>query len=103
MELLDVASWRASHAARSVVARRTLTPHRSLVRQLYETWMDPSYAQYVIYPHALCFLELLQDPTFRTQSSQAQFKEAVHSAQFFEWAYARAHALKESETRDERE
>ena len=64
------------------------------LEHLHETFTAPEYAQYVIYPHALCFLELLQDAEFRSQISQTEFKEAVHAAQFYSWAYERANALK---------
>lgn len=51
------------------------------LKDLHVCWTKPAYAQYVVYPHALCFLELLQDPEFRSRISQTAFKEAVHAQQ----------------------
>jgi mediator of RNA polymerase II transcription subunit 31 len=63
---------------------------------LLDCWTDPAYAKFVVYPHALCFLELLQEPEFRKAICQTQFKEAVHQQQYYSWAYARANRLRET-------
>jgi hypothetical protein len=36
-------------------------------------WTRPEYAKYLMYPHSLVFLNLLQDETYRTRVSTVQY------------------------------
>ncbi len=66
------------------------------LKDLHSCWSQPPYAQYVIYPHALCFLGLLQDPQFRSRIGTTAFKEAVHAQQFYSWAFGLRRRLREA-------
>ena len=55
----------------------------SYLRYWYE---DPRYAKYILYPHSLYFLKLLQDPSFRRAMRNPRRVEEVHTAQFQFWA-----------------
>lgn len=66
------------------------------LKDLHSCWSQPAYAQYVIYPHALCFLELLQAPQFRSRIGTTAFKEAVHAQQFYSWAFSLRRRLREA-------
>jgi len=65
-------------------------------------WKRPEYAQFIIYPHSLHFLELLQFPEFRKAIANPHYKELVHTQQFFSWMHFRANrwAEKEEERND---
>lgn len=52
-------------------------------------WKRPEYAQFIIYPHSLHILEFLQLPEFRKAIANPQYKELVHTQQFFSWMYFR--------------
>lgn len=56
-------------------------------------WLRPEYAAYIIYPHALFFLELLQSEEFRTALASSQVKELIHTQQFYHWLYYRRNRL----------
>ena len=54
-------------------------------------WRRPEYAKFVVYPHALALLELLQTPEFREAVASPGYKELLHAQQFFAWQhYAKA-------------
>jgi hypothetical protein len=54
-------------------------------------WRRPEYARFIVYPHALALLELLQAPEFREAVASPGYKELLHSQQFFAWQhYAKA-------------
>ncbi|PSC69273.1 mediator of RNA polymerase II transcription subunit 31 [Micractinium conductrix] len=61
--------------------------------QYLQYWLQPAYARFVVYPHALYFLDLLQTPEFRAKIANPAYKETVHTQQFFYWQFARANRL----------
>ncbi|KAL4439912.1 hypothetical protein ABPG75_002913 [Micractinium tetrahymenae] len=58
-------------------------------------WRQPQYARFVVYPHALYFLDLLQTPEFRAKIANPAYKELVHTQQYFFWQHARANRMRE--------
>ncbi|RUP49674.1 SOH1 family protein [Jimgerdemannia flammicorona] len=52
-------------------------------------WKRPEYAKFIIYPHALHFLDLLQHPAFRDKLILKKETEAIHQTQYYHWAYYR--------------
>eukprot|EP00889_Picochlorum_renovo_P007352 jgi/Picre1/34382/NNA_001852.t1 len=58
-------------------------------------WKRPEYAKFIVYPHCLFFLELLQEADFRKAIANPQFKEVVHEQQYYtfiHWRKNRRHA-----------
>eukprot|EP00163_Fabomonas_tropica_P000041 TRINITY_DN10042_c0_g1_i6.p4 TRINITY_DN10042_c0_g1~~TRINITY_DN10042_c0_g1_i6.p4 ORF type:complete len:105 (+),score=26.34 TRINITY_DN10042_c0_g1_i6:233-547(+) len=47
------------------------------------------YAKYIIYPHCLTFLEMLQSPAFCRDLKDPNCVEMIHRQQFFHWQYHR--------------
>mmetsp|Transcript_1178 Transcript_1178/g.7658 ORF Transcript_1178/g.7658 Transcript_1178/m.7658 type:complete len:135 (-) Transcript_1178:5678-6082(-) len=58
-------------------------------------WKQPKYAKYIVYPHALFFLDALQDPEFRRAMVHSDFKEFVHKQQYFYWRFHQENVAKE--------
>ena len=52
-------------------------------------WTRPEYARFVQYPHALYFLEQLEDPAFRAAMRNPRACEHVFAAQYYHWQNAR--------------
>ncbi|EIE25955.1 SOH1-domain-containing protein [Coccomyxa subellipsoidea C-169] len=52
-------------------------------------WKQPQFAKYIIYPHSLHFLGLLQSPEFRTAVALAPVRELIENQQFFMWQHFR--------------
>nr|CCA21070.1 mediator of RNA polymerase II transcription subunit 31 putative [Albugo laibachii Nc14] len=50
-----------------------------------EYWKKPEYAQYIVYPHCLAFLDLIQTERFRQMIARDDFMTLVHSQQFYHW------------------
>ncbi|CAH1757555.1 1165_t:CDS:2 [Entrophospora sp. SA101] len=48
-------------------------------------WKQPEYAKYIIYPHALHFLDLLQNPQFRQDLKKQDIATEIHSKQYYHW------------------
>ncbi|MCO5591933.1 hypothetical protein L7F22_045926 [Adiantum nelumboides] len=59
-----------------------------------EYWRRPEYAKFIVYPHALFFLELLQNPHFRNAMAHPANKELAHRQQFYYWKHHRSNRLK---------
>ncbi|KAL6785997.1 hypothetical protein ACKKBG_A00990 [Auxenochlorella protothecoides x Auxenochlorella symbiontica] len=59
-------------------------------------WKEEPYVQYIIYPHALKMLDLLQSPEFRAAIVNPAYKEHVHSQQLFFWQHWRTNRLREA-------
>jgi len=57
-------------------------------------WLQPEYARLVRYPHALYFLELLQDARFREAARHPAAKDLAHTQQFFFWQHHRVNRFK---------
>ncbi|PRP77588.1 aldehyde oxidase and xanthine dehydrogenase [Planoprotostelium fungivorum] len=52
-------------------------------------WKQPQYAKFIIYPHCLYFLELLQEEAFRRELLNPAFSVYIHQQQFYHWMYYR--------------
>ena len=48
-------------------------------------WRRAEYAAFVVYPHALHFLELLQHESFRKAIKDPAVAEQIHCQQFYHW------------------
>ncbi|XP_031407355.1 mediator of RNA polymerase II transcription subunit 31 [Punica granatum] len=57
-------------------------------------WQRPEYMKFIMYPHCLFFLELLQNPNFRAAMAHPGNKELAHRQQFFFWKNYRNNRLK---------
>ncbi|KAL5225512.1 hypothetical protein ABZP36_012151 [Zizania latifolia] len=57
-------------------------------------WQRPEYIKYIMYPHCLFFLELLQNATFRNAMAHPASKEIAHREQYFFWKNYRNNRLK---------
>ncbi|XP_012090529.1 mediator of RNA polymerase II transcription subunit 31 [Jatropha curcas] len=57
-------------------------------------WQRPEYLKFIMYPHCLYFLELLQNANFRNAMAHPGNKELAHRQQFFFWKNYRNNRLK---------
>ena len=57
-------------------------------------WREPQYAKFLVYPHALYFLDLLQQEDFRKQLKDMGFAEMVHRQQFYHWMHYQQNRLR---------
>ncbi|KAL3686780.1 hypothetical protein R1sor_013089 [Riccia sorocarpa] len=57
-------------------------------------WQRPEYAKFIVYPHTLFFLELLQSAQFRSAMAHPANKEVAHRQQFYFWKHHRNNRLK---------
>ncbi|KAM7273060.1 hypothetical protein ACFE04_027724 [Oxalis oulophora] len=57
-------------------------------------WQRPEYIKFIMYPHCLYFLQLLQDANFRTAMAHPGNKELAHRQQFFFWKNFRSNRMK---------
>ncbi|KAJ4784545.1 Mediator of rna polymerase ii transcription subunit 31 [Rhynchospora pubera] len=57
-------------------------------------WQKPEYLKFIMYPHCLYFLELLQNPNFRNAMAHPGSKELAHRQQYFFWKNYRNNRLK---------
>ncbi|KAL9419863.1 hypothetical protein AB3S75_037596 [Citrus x aurantiifolia] len=57
-------------------------------------WQQPEYIKFIMYPHCLYFLELLQNANFRNAMAHPANKELAHRQQFFFWKNYRNNRLK---------
>ncbi|TBU31731.1 SOH1-domain-containing protein [Dichomitus squalens] len=48
-------------------------------------WKEKDYARFILYPHALHHLELLQHPEFRTEIGKDEWREYLNQKQFDHW------------------
>ncbi|CAB4387336.1 SOH1-domain-containing protein [Rhizophagus irregularis] len=48
-------------------------------------WKRPEYAKFIVYPHALHFLDLLQNPQFREHLKNYDVATEIHSKQYYHW------------------
>jgi len=68
-------------------------------------YKDPRYSKYILYPHCLYFLKLLQEREFRVAMRNPRRVEEVHVAQFNFWAYdltERVRKMREEEEQGEK-
>ncbi|KAJ3681792.1 hypothetical protein LUZ60_014365 [Juncus effusus] len=57
-------------------------------------WQKPEYVKFIMYPHCLYFLELLQNPNFRNAMAHPASKEVAHRQQYFYWKNYRNNRMK---------
>lgn len=57
-------------------------------------WQRPEYLKFIMYPHCLFFLELLQNANFRSAMAHPGNKELAHRQQFYFWKNYRNNRLK---------
>ncbi|KAG0461748.1 hypothetical protein HPP92_020224 [Vanilla planifolia] len=57
-------------------------------------WQRPEYIKFLMYPHCLFFLELLQNTNFRNAMAHPGSKELAHRQQYFFWKNYRNNRLK---------
>ncbi|XP_071691130.1 mediator of RNA polymerase II transcription subunit 31-like [Rutidosis leptorrhynchoides] len=57
-------------------------------------WQRPEYILFIMYPHCLYFLELLQNASFRSAMAHPANKELTHRQQFYFWKNYRNNRLK---------
>ncbi|XP_062092250.1 mediator of RNA polymerase II transcription subunit 31 isoform X1 [Humulus lupulus] len=57
-------------------------------------WQQPEYMKFIMYPHCLFFLELLQNANFRNAMAHPGSKELAHRQQFYFWKNYRNNRLK---------
>lgn len=56
-------------------------------------WKRPEYSRFIIYPHALYFLDQLQRADFRAAIADPGYKDRVHTQQLYFWQYWRSRQL----------
>ncbi|KAI9012526.1 SOH1-domain-containing protein [Phycomyces nitens] len=52
-------------------------------------WKQPEYAKFVVYPHALHFLDMLQHEQFREYISTSENTQELHRMQYYHWMFLR--------------
>ncbi|GAB4837462.1 Mediator of RNA polymerase II transcription subunit 31, variant 2 [Ancistrocladus abbreviatus] len=57
-------------------------------------WQRAEYMKFIMYPHCLFFLELLQNANFRSAMAHPANKELAHKQQFYYWKNYRNNRLK---------
>lgn len=57
-------------------------------------WQRPEYIKFIMFPHCLFFLELLQNANFRNAMAHPASKELAHRQQYFFWKNYRNNRLK---------
>ncbi|XP_042047768.1 mediator of RNA polymerase II transcription subunit 31-like [Salvia splendens] len=57
-------------------------------------WQRPEYLKFIMYPHCLFFLELLENANFRNAMAHPVNKELAHRQQFYFWKNYRNNRLK---------
>ncbi|KAJ2013174.1 suppressor of hpr1 [Coemansia sp. S610] len=50
-------------------------------------WQRPEYARFVVYPHALAFLDLLQHKSFREEIKRVDEATRIHELQYHHWRW----------------
>ncbi|CAN8066317.1 unnamed protein product [Agarophyton chilense] len=55
-----------------------------------EYWRKPQYARFIVFPQALYFLRLLQQPPFREALKRADYSLMLHQQQGFNWQFEKS-------------
>ncbi|KAL5787387.1 hypothetical protein ACOSP7_004336 [Xanthoceras sorbifolium] len=63
-------------------------------------WKQPEYVKFIMYPHCLYFLSLLQNANFRNAMAHPATKELAHRQQFHFWKNYKNNRLKHVMSRD---
>jgi mediator of RNA polymerase II transcription subunit 31 len=59
---------------------------KAFLRYLQQTWTRPDYSRYIVYPHAMYFLDLLiQNDAFCRELAQVPFRNFCHQQQYYAW------------------
>jgi mediator of RNA polymerase II transcription subunit 31 len=62
------------------------TKFKTFLKYLQQTWTRPDYSRYIVYPHALYFLDLLiQNDVFCRELAQVPFRNFCHQQQYYAW------------------
>ncbi|CAG8502021.1 6192_t:CDS:2 [Diversispora eburnea] len=48
-------------------------------------WQRPEYSKFIVYPHALYFLDLLQNPSFRENLKNFENTRQISHKQYYHW------------------
>lgn len=65
-------------------------------------WKAPQYTKFLVYPHCLRFLDLLQHEEVRTYLSNDQsYALLLADQQYYHWLYRRRHTLHEEPSKDQ--
>lgn len=80
---------RRAPAARADLAQNRYLDDPAFVEHIdyLRYWAGPKYCHYIVFPHCLRMLELLQQPSFRAALKRADFKEMVFRQQHYAWRY----------------
>ncbi|KAK2662383.1 hypothetical protein Ddye_000957 [Dipteronia dyeriana] len=62
-------------------------------------WKRPEYVKFIMYPHSLYFLNLLQNANFRSAMAHPATKELAHKQQFYFWKNYKNNRLKHAMSR----
>ncbi|KAA8496620.1 Mediator of RNA polymerase II transcription subunit 31 [Porphyridium purpureum] len=86
---LELVQCLASPAYLHFLAQHMYLDDPDFVRYLeYLTyWKRPDYCKYIQFPHALHFLELLQDASFRAALKRPDYTLYLHQQQGYFWQY----------------
>jgi hypothetical protein len=57
-------------------------------------WTSPTYAKFVVFPHALYFLRLLQHAKFREALKSPQYALILHQQQGYHWQFSATSAFR---------
>ena len=64
---------------------------RAYLKYLRTTWSQPAYARFLVYPHALYFLDLLlEKPAVLKEWTLPGFRNFCHQQQFLSWQHRHA-------------
>ncbi|OAY79670.1 Mediator of RNA polymerase II transcription subunit 31 [Ananas comosus] len=96
-----------AESSRAVLLRHLHNPLADLAQNRYfedeafigylkylQYWQRPEYIKFIMYPHCLFFLELLQNANFRNAMAHPGSKELAHRQQYFFWKNYRNNRLK---------
>ncbi|KXN74873.1 SOH1-domain-containing protein [Conidiobolus coronatus NRRL 28638] len=64
-------------------------------------WKRPEYAKFIIYPHCLYFLDLLQHEEFRQSIKSIDAATFIHSRQYYHWLYSNRPKVDEAKNNEQ--
>ncbi|THH18182.1 hypothetical protein EW146_g2768 [Bondarzewia mesenterica] len=69
------------------LSQQGILNHPAFVNYLHylQYWKEKDYARFILYPHALHHLELLQHPQFRAEIGKDEWREYLNQKQFDHW------------------
>ncbi|KAG0162022.1 hypothetical protein DFQ28_005188 [Apophysomyces sp. BC1034] len=78
--------WYLNHLAQQQYFKEPAFIH---YLEYLQYWKRPEYAKFVVYPHALYFLDQLQHAQFRDYITTSENTQEVHRMQYYHWMYLR--------------